>query len=62
MILLKTLFILAVFGVAIAGSLTGCASTEKDPNAVATEPISTIPWNRPQNWEGKGVLGGMTGQ
>ena len=36
-------------------SLAGCASTEEeDPNRV-----STIPWNRPERWEGQGPMGGM---
>jgi len=37
--------------------LAGCAGTETaadDPNRV-----STIPWNRPERWEGAGPLGGM---
>jgi hypothetical protein len=35
--------------------LPGCASTEpEDPNRV-----STIPWNRPEKWEGQGPLGGF---
>ena len=35
--------------------LPGCASTEPpDPNRV-----STIPWNRPEKWEGQGPLGGF---
>lgn len=34
--------------------LGGCASTEEDPNRV-----STIPWNRPESWEGQGALGGF---
>ncbi|MDR0533845.1 MAG: hypothetical protein LBH01_07820 [Verrucomicrobiales bacterium] len=62
MIVLKKLFLVAAFGSVILGSLAACSSTDqKDPNAVNTEPVSTIPWNRPQNWEGKGVLGGMSG-
>jgi len=32
---------------------SGCASTSKD------EDVSTIPWNRPQSWEGQGQLGGF---
>ena len=34
---------------------SGCA-TEKaeDPNRV-----STTPWNRPESWEGQGILGGF---
>ena len=35
----------------------GCASTDdqqqQNPNA------STIPWNRPEKWEGQGPMGGM---
>ncbi|MEI8062465.1 MAG: hypothetical protein WCH84_00205 [Verrucomicrobiota bacterium] len=31
----------------------GCATSSTD------EKISTIPWNRPQPWEGTGALGGM---
>jgi hypothetical protein len=32
---------------------TGCATTNNDEN------VSSIPWNRPQSWEGQGALGGM---
>ena len=32
----------------------GCATQNEDPDRV-----STIPWNRPQSWEGQGPLGGM---
>ncbi len=40
---------------ASAGLLTGCASNQpEDPNRV-----STIPWNRPERWEGQGGLGGF---
>jgi len=49
-----SLVVLALVG------LTGCASTEsKDPTMEGREKYSTVPWNRPQNWEGKGVLGGV---
>jgi hypothetical protein len=30
----------------------GCATTDENN-------VSTIPWNRPQNWEGGGAMGGM---
>lgn len=36
----------------------GCQSTQdqpQDPNPNA----SSIPWNRPQPWEGQGMLGGF---
>jgi len=35
---------------------TGCASSEKESDR---EKVSQVPWNRPAQWEGKGVLGGM---
>jgi len=50
--MLRLLFVM----LAVA-TLAGCASTETaadDPNRV-----STIPWNRPERWEGAGPLGGM---
>jgi hypothetical protein len=44
---------------AICLSLAGCAGSEResDPNQV-----SAIPWNRPQQWEGPGTLGGFNPQ
>ena len=36
-------------------AITGCASQERDES----EQVSTIPWNRPERWEGQGPLGGM---
>ena len=38
---------------------SGCATEEErnDPNRV-----STIPWNRPEKWEGQGPLGGFAPQ
>lgn len=36
----------------------GCASQQaEDPDRV-----STIPWNRPEKWEGQGALGGFAPQ
>ena len=41
---------------ATAYLLGGCASDKQDdPNRV-----STIPWNRPEKWEGQGPLGGFS--
>ena len=45
-----------LFVLLLAGSVilaTGCATTKGD------EDVSTIPWNRPQSWEGQGQLGSM---
>jgi hypothetical protein len=36
----------------VGGFLAGCATTKEDD-------VSTIPWNRPQNWEGQGAMGGF---
>ncbi len=43
-------------GLLVAGAILahGCATTSSDENNV-----STIPWNRPQSWEGAGALGGF---
>jgi hypothetical protein len=51
-----TLRILGILLVAAAAILvTSCASDDpSDPNRV-----STIPWNRPEKWEGQGPMGGM---
>ena len=40
----------------LAVLLSSCAHDEQpqDPNKV-----STIPWNRPEKWEGQGPLGGF---
>jgi hypothetical protein len=47
---------------AAAALVAGCASSEpeKPKPPQADRDVSTLPWNRPQNWEGKGVLGGIT--
>jgi len=37
-------------------SFVGCASSEKKSDR---DKVSQVPWNRPAQWEGKGVLGGM---
>ena len=31
----------------------GCATTKPEDD------VSSMPWNRPQNWEGQGALGGF---
>ncbi|MDB6155073.1 MAG: hypothetical protein JWL90_3526 [Chthoniobacteraceae bacterium] len=51
-------FLALLFFAGAIAALSGCASTEpEDPNRV-----SSIPWNRPQKWEGQGALGGMAPQ
>jgi hypothetical protein len=41
---------------AVSGLFSGCA-TDDDPTRV-----STIPFNRPERWEGQGPMGGMMPQ
>jgi hypothetical protein len=38
-----------------AFSLGGCAGSDQDDS----QRVSTIPWNRPENWESQGPLGSM---
>jgi hypothetical protein len=38
--------------------LAGCAK-DNPPAQNNQEHVSTIPWNRPEKWEGTGALGGM---
>jgi hypothetical protein len=40
--------------------LSGCASTKGDTDPNGDVP-STIPWSRPESWEGTGALGGAMG-
>jgi len=47
------LFLLAILTSLI---LCQCASTNEPKDR---EEVSTLPWNRPQRWEGQGALGGM---
>ena len=49
---LRWLFLLFVLGAALSA---GCATTTNEND------ISTIPWNRPESWEGMGALGGFGG-
>ncbi|RFC41823.1 MAG: hypothetical protein DVB28_002166 [Verrucomicrobia bacterium] len=39
----------------VSCGLAGCASSPKEES----DSLSTIPWNRPATWEGRGPLGGM---
>jgi hypothetical protein len=48
--------LLVILGAALVCSgLVGCASTPREES----DSVSTIPWNRPASWEGRGPLGGM---
>ena len=45
---------------------TGCANTDTSPSSgnvdSSGQPVSSVPWNKPEQWETTGQLGGMTGQ
>jgi hypothetical protein len=45
---------------------TGCASSNTSPSSgnvdSSGQPVSSVPWNKPEQWETTGQLGGMTGQ
>jgi len=44
--------------------LTGCSGTPEAPAAQNVDsngqPVSAVPWNKPESWETTGQLGGMT--
>jgi hypothetical protein len=50
---------LLVFTVLLVAG-TGCAN--KDQQSSTASNVSTIPWNRPEKWEGSGALGAMVNQ
>ena len=49
------LFLLFTAAALTLGAFVGCATSKKEES----ESVSTIPWNRPATWEGRGPLGGM---
>ena len=44
--------------------LVGCSSNATVPSAdnvdANGQPVSAVPWNKPESWETTGQLGGMT--
>ena len=44
---------------ALVSAVAGCADTKDKPSE--QNRVSTIPWNRPEKWEGTGALGGFSG-
>jgi hypothetical protein len=57
---MKTAFL--ILGMAVC--LMGCASEESKQTTQQPkfgQPVSTIPWNQPQDWENAGQLGSMPG-
>ncbi len=52
--MLRRIFL--IIGIAIVSLFTGCAQNN-DLSSAPKE--SSIPWNRPESWEGAGALGGL---
>lgn len=42
--------------VLIAAGISGCTTTEKPKQ---DDRVSSIPWAKPESWEGQGAFGGM---
>jgi hypothetical protein len=61
MIRLRTLLLLAP----IVLVQTGCSSSETTPASQDVDangqPVSAVPWNKPEQWETTGQLGGLSG-
>jgi outer membrane biogenesis lipoprotein LolB len=49
------LTLLSILAVPLLILIAGCASTEKSE----TKRVSTVPWNKPQRWEGQGQMGAV---
>jgi hypothetical protein len=60
MIRLRTLLLL----LPVALAQVGCAGSGATPNTQNVDangqPVSAVPWNKPESWETSGQLGGMT--
>ena len=54
-------FCLAALSLVALGLFNGCASNTSSKEDEDKPRVSSVPWNRPQGWEGKGQLGGMMG-
>ena len=48
---MRSFFLMALLAGFVA-LVSGCATPKEGE-------VSSIPWNRPQNWEGTGALGGF---
>ena len=53
--------LLLVSLVLLQAGCSGSATTPADDNVDANgQPVSSVPWNKPESWETTGQLGGMT--
>lgn len=44
----------------VAGAFASCATKKEEQFVDQGGEVSTIPWNKPQKWEGQGQLGGLS--
>ncbi len=49
---LRSILLKVLLAAVVVSVLSGCAVEEK-------EGVSNLPWNRPQRWEGQGMMGTM---
>jgi outer membrane biogenesis lipoprotein LolB len=61
MIRLRSILLLLPLGL----MLVGCSGDATTPTAQDVDangqPVSAVPWNKPESWETTGQLGGMSG-
>jgi hypothetical protein len=55
--LILLLLPLALLQAGCSSSATTPSTTDVDANG---QPVSSVPWNKPESWETTGQLGGMT--
>jgi len=57
LILLLSPLVIVLAGCSSSGSATTPTSNNLDANG---QPVSAVPWNKPESWETNGQLGGMS--
>ena len=51
-----------LFFIALSLGLSSCASSQDDEARATQQAGGTIPWNKPEKWEGGGALGSQMNQ
>ena len=55
---MRRIFFFLILGIAFA-ALGGCATTDRPKDE---DRVSSIPWSKPEPWQGQGPFGGMMQQ
>ena len=58
---LASRFVATAFLTLITSLVVGCSQQDKPVEPDPSNRVSTIPWNRPQSWEGQGMMPGFQG-